>query len=86
MTDNRAFGEAILRQAAEHESEVLRALRGTGASTTSVVAYSVGFRYGNNRMHGQYVRRLLLDLEMRGLVTRLDDEKPVCWMPVKDSV
>jgi hypothetical protein len=32
-----------------------------------------------DRMHSAYISRLLLGMERRGLVKRLDDEKPIAW-------
>lgn len=76
---------SLLAEIATHEKEVLRVLRGTGAATTGWVAQEVSFRHGNNRMHAHYVRSRLIDLENRGLVKRLDYQKPVCWMLTGES-
>ena len=35
------------------------------------------------RQHSGDVRSWLLDMEKRGLVKRMDDQKPVCWLRTK---
>ncbi|MGK2829182.1 hypothetical protein ACSI5F_03635 [Ralstonia pseudosolanacearum] len=63
-----------------HERLILNVLE-NGAFTTGAIAQQVTFFYGSNRhQHSAYIRRLLLDLERRGFVRRLDDEKPVVWV------
>jgi len=61
--------------------EVFEALGdGPGAFTTKDIAERVP-RFGSN-VHQQSgaVRSWLMVLEKRGLVKRLDDQKPVCWL------
>lgn len=68
----------------DREKEILRVLDMNGFCTTRVVAQSVKFRTGFiNRVHSARVRQLLLGMESRGLVRRLDAEKPVVWQRAK---
>ena len=65
----------------DYERKVLAVLAADGGYTTGVVAERVSPMFGGNkRAHSSAVRSWLLGLERRGLVKRMDDEKPVCWM------
>lgn len=64
----------------EYERKVLNALAWFGGFTTGQVAERVSPMFGGNkRQHSAAVRSWLLGLEKKGLVKRLDDQKPVCW-------
>lgn len=68
----------------EHHRKVLAALDEDGRSTTAEVAKNVLPRFGHNaRTHSGAVRAWLRQLEGAGLVKRLPEEKPVCWVRVK---
>ncbi|AZW31529.1 hypothetical protein [Bordetella bronchiseptica] len=64
----------------EYEKKVLAALDRPGAMLTRDVAAKVRPMFGHSTYtHSGAVRSWLLSLEKQGLVTRLDDKKPVCW-------
>ncbi|AVG44144.1 hypothetical protein LMG3410_01570 [Achromobacter aegrifaciens] len=68
----------------EFERKVLAALDGHGALLTRDVAANVRPMFGHSvYIHSAAVRQWLLSLEKRGLVRRLDNEKPVCWQLVE---
>lgn len=63
------------------DMDVLCVLDGAGGFTTGDVAKRVSFRFGHNkRTHSAAVRAILLGLERQGLVKRMDDQTPVCWV------
>lgn len=63
-----------------HEIKVLKVLDGLGGYTTGEIARRVDFRFGHNaRTHSARVRQILLGLQKTGLVTPIDDQKPVVW-------
>lgn len=65
----------------EYEKKILSLLDDVGGYTTGIVADIVGPRFGHSkRAHSAFIRGKLLDLEKRGVVTRMDEGKPVCWM------
>jgi len=67
----------------EYEQRTLATLDTDGGFTTGDVAKRVQPMFGHSmRTHSAAVRQWLLGLERRGLVKRLDDEKPVCWVKV----
>ena len=59
------------------EIHVLKVLSLDGAYLTRDVARRT---IGSGRMHSACVRQWLLELERKGLVRRMDEEKPVCWL------
>lgn len=66
---------------AEYEKKVLDALKWQGGMLTRDVAARVRPMFGTSvYMHSAAVRSWLLHLEHLGLVRRLDDKKPVCWV------
>lgn len=63
-----------------YDEKILLILAHRWGMTTSDVAARVRPLFGHSsRTHSSYIRSRLLDLEKRGLVKRLDNEKPVCW-------
>ncbi|WP_241299572.1 MULTISPECIES: hypothetical protein [Burkholderia cepacia complex] len=68
----------------EYDHKILIVLDTVGGYTTSDVADRVWPEFGGSRRtHSAAVRSWLLALEKKGLVKRLDDEKPVCWVKVE---
>lgn len=68
----------------DYDRKILIVLDTVGGYTTSDVADRVWPEFGGSRRtHSAAVRSWLLDLEKKGLVKRLDDEKPVCWVKVE---
>jgi hypothetical protein len=68
----------------EYERKILDALDTRGATLTGEVAKAVQPIFGiNQRQHSGAIRSWLVGLEKKGLVRRLDDQKPVCWVKVK---
>lgn len=66
---------------AEFETAILNVLDGQGGYTTGQIAERIDFQFGHNRrVHSAAVRTLLLGLEKRGVISRLDDQKPDCWV------
>ncbi|MCK4120406.1 hypothetical protein ACI2UK_24460 [Ralstonia nicotianae] len=67
----------------EYDRKILAVLDTTGGYTTADVAKHVTPVFADNRrMHSAAVRSWLVQLERKGLVKRLDDLKPVCWVKV----
>ena len=65
----------------KYEQQILSILDVQGGFTTGNVAKKVTPRFGRNgHQHIGAVRSWLIDLEKKGLVKRMDDQKPVCWM------
>ena len=65
---------------AEYEKQILDTLSRGGALLTRDIAARVRPMFGSsNHMHSAAVRSWLLGLEHKGLVGRLDDQKPVVW-------
>lgn len=66
------------------DKTVLSVLTQVGGFTTGRVAQrieqSLGLFGHNKRTHAAFIRQKLLALEKGGLVQRLDDQKPVCWL------
>ena len=61
------------------------ALDTRGATLTGEVAKAVQPPSGTNqRQHSGAIRSCLLGLEKKGLVRRLDDEKPICWVKISN--
>jgi hypothetical protein len=70
-------------QLTAYHQKVLAQLDTRGGSTTSQVAGLVEPMFGHSRRtHSGAVRAWLLELEAAGLVRKLDDQKPVCWVKV----
>ena len=66
-----------------YDKKILDVLDSAGAYTTADVAKRVTPQFGHNRRtHSGAVRSWLINLERKGLVKRLDDQKPVCWLKV----
>lgn len=66
---------------AEFETAILKVLDGQGGYTTGQVAERIDYQFGHNRrVHSAAVRTLLVGLEKRGVIKRLDDQKPDCWV------
>ncbi|MCK8652985.1 Lrp/AsnC family transcriptional regulator [Ralstonia insidiosa] len=66
---------------AEFETAILKVLDGPGGYTTGQVAERIDYQFGHNRrVHSAAVRTLLLGLERQGVIKRLDDQKPDCWV------
>lgn len=67
-------------QFTETEREILSRLTEEGGFTTGRVAKHVSYCKFNKRARSAAVREWLLRLEREGLVAKLDDQKPVCWV------
>ncbi|ENZ78080.1 MULTISPECIES: Lrp/AsnC family transcriptional regulator [Ralstonia] len=66
---------------AEFETAILNVLDGHGGYTTGQIAERIDFQFGHNRrVHSAAVRTLLLGLEKQGVIKRMDDQKPDCWV------
>lgn len=64
----------------DEEIRILDALHEDGGFTTGEVAKRTSISFGHStRTSSSYVRLLLLRLQKRGLVSTLDDQKPICW-------
>jgi hypothetical protein len=71
---------AMHEQLNEYEQKIFELLAKRGATLTGDVAENVRPLFGTNkRQHSGAVKSWLVDLEKKGLVRRLDEEKPVCW-------
>ncbi|KVT01161.1 hypothetical protein [Burkholderia ubonensis] len=67
----------------DQERMILAILGTEGGYTTGQVAERVAFQVSSNRRtQSAAVRGMLLLLEAQGLVARMDDAKPVCWIKV----
>ena len=63
--------------------QILDALDVVGGFTTGQIAKKVKPMFGtNNRQHSGAIRSWLIELERKGLVRRLDDKLPTCWIKV----
>jgi len=63
--------------------QILSVLDTDGGFETGAVARRISPIFGHNaRTHSAFVRNELLRLESEGLVRRLDENKPVCWVKV----
>lgn len=66
---------------AEFEAAILKVLVGPGGYTTGQVAERIDYQFGHNRrVHSAAVRTLLVGMEKRGVVKRLEGQKPDCWV------
>lgn len=55
-----------------------------GGFTTGDLAKKIPSNHShNNREHSAAVRALLVEMESEGLVRKMDDLKPVCWIKNK---
>ena len=63
----------------EYDKKILATLEGPGALLTRDIAKRVQPQFGNTRQHSGAIRSWLVQLERRGYVERLDDQKPTCW-------
>jgi hypothetical protein len=73
--------EHHIRPLTLYDHQILAAIgAGSGGYTTNAVRVRSGvYSSLNQRMRAQWIRGRLLSLKDRGLVTFLDDQKPVCW-------
>ncbi len=63
-----------------YEQKVLLAIGSFGGYTTGQVAREVGPLFGHNaRTHSGFIRQVLLSLEKKGFIEKMDQDKPVCW-------
>lgn len=73
-------------QLTEYHQKILDALDTQASFLTGDVAKRVSPQFGHSsRTHSGAIRSWLLELEQAGLVKRLDDQKPVCWLKVENS-
>lgn len=68
----------------EIEDKILEVLARTVASsgrTNADIAWRIGRQpgMGTPRQHAAFVKGILLSMEKRGLIKRMDDEKPIVW-------
>lgn len=70
------------RMPESHDRKILKALADDSGCTTLTVAARAGITYGrgNGRMMSGAMRSWLTLLERRGLVAKMDDQKPICWI------
>lgn len=61
--------------------QILFLLAEDGGFTTHQVAVNVD--NGSGSRHSAQIRQALLSMERDGLVTKMDDQKPVCWLRTK---
>lgn len=67
----------------DYEEKILLVLPTDSGFQTGDIADRVWPVIGDNRrQHAVAIRALLLGLEAKGLVRKLDSEKPVCWTKV----
>lgn len=70
----------------EYDKKILDALDTVGGFTTGGVARRVTPKFGNNnRQHSGAIRSWLVNLEKNGLVKRMDNQKPVCWIKMLNA-
>jgi hypothetical protein len=63
-----------------HDFKILSALAEDGGFTALAIADRSGVGDGNGRMRSGAMRSWLALLEARGLVAKMDDQKPICWI------
>ncbi|WP_053077654.1 hypothetical protein [Burkholderia cepacia] len=67
----------------EYERKILTVPDTQGGVTIGDVAHQMmAMSTGNHRMHAGAIRWWFVQLERPGLVKRLDEEKPVCWIKI----
>lgn len=65
----------------DYQTQVLNALDDRSGMLTGDVAKEVSPQFGHSRRtHSAAVKQWLLGLEKRGLVSRMDNQKPVLWV------
>lgn len=65
----------------KYEMAILAALDERGGFTTGKIAKTFESPFKRSvREHSSDVRSWLLDMRERGLVSPLDNEKPICWV------
>jgi hypothetical protein len=70
----------------EYDQKILAVLDTMGGFTTAQVAVKMQQQFGGNkRQHSSAVRSWMVDLERRGLVRKLDDQKPDCWVKTSEG-
>lgn len=62
--------------------EILDQLDTVAGRMTRDIAKHISIQDSRPRAHSQFVRMYILQLEKAGLVRKLDDKKPVCWVKV----
>lgn len=67
----------------DYDKKILAVLDTEGGFTTARVVARITPRFGsNNRQHAAAVRSWLCRLERNGLVRKLHNLKPVCWVKI----
>lgn len=64
------------------EQSILDCLSATGAETVSALRDRTAYAHYNARSQSTLHTAVLKQLEARGLVRRLDDQKPIAWLRV----
>ncbi len=71
----------------DYECQILATLDTRGGTATGDVAQKVRPLFGSNmHQHSGAVRSWLLQLERKGFVRKLDDQRPVCWVKTAAAV
>jgi hypothetical protein len=69
------------RMSEAHDKKILEAVYEDGGSTALQISDRCGLpASGNGRMRSGAMRSWLSLLERRGLVRKMDDMKPICWI------
>lgn len=70
----------------EYEQKTLEACEYEGGYATGGIAERVTPMFGHNRRtHSAFVRLQLLSLEKKGLVGKIDSEKPDIWVRLRPT-
>lgn len=72
--------ENNFRMSEGHDRKILAALAEDGGFTALVASDRSGLGSGSGRMRSGAMRSWLSLLEARGLVAKMDDLKPICWI------
>lgn len=72
--------ESNFKMPGSHDLKILSALAEDGGFTALAVADRADLGSGNGRMRSGAMRSWLSLLEARGLVAKMDDLKPICWI------
>ena len=71
-------------QVTAYERKILEVLDKSGATLAKDLQRAVELGIGvNQRLHLSAIRSGLVALEKKGLVRKLDDHTPVCWVKVR---
>lgn len=71
----------------DYDKKILAVLDTDGGFATGDVAKKVMPQFGRSvHAHSGAVRRWLIVLEGKGLVRKLDNDKPVCWVKTAAGV